>query len=82
MPTNDQRPGFVRFQQELALEALRRGSLGAARVALRILQTGDFAGGEAVSASPIAVLRNPRSSEEEVLAAVRTLVDLGPAGGR
>jgi len=76
------RAGFVRFQQGLAREALFRGSLGAARVALRVLQTSDFAGGAEVSEKFLAVLRSARASEDEVLVAVRTLIDLGPAGGR
>jgi hypothetical protein len=79
---NNHRSGFVRFQQGLAREALFRGSVGAARVALRVLQTTDFAGGAEVSENFLSVLRNARSSEEEVLGAVRALIELGPAGGR
>jgi hypothetical protein len=76
------RAGFVRFQQGLAREALYRGSLGAARTALRVLKTSDFAGGAEVSEAHLTVLRNPRSGDDEVLAAVRALIDLGAAGGR
>jgi hypothetical protein len=76
------RAGFVRFQQGLAREALYRGSLGAARTALRVLKTSDFAGGEEVSRNHLDVLRNPRAGDVEVLAAVRALIDLGAAGGR
>ena len=79
--SND-RAGFVRFQQGLAREALSRGSLGAARRALRVLQTGDFAGGAAASDAFLATLRRSQSTEEEIRAAVRALIDLGPAGGR
>ena len=80
--TSNQRAGFVRFQQGLAREALFRGSLGAARTALRVLQTSDFAGGAEVSAGFIQVLRNSRATDDEVLDAVRALIQLGPAGGQ
>jgi hypothetical protein len=76
------RTGFVRFQQGLAREALLRGRLGAARTALRVLHTSDFAGGAAVSESFLIVLRDLRAPEEQVLSAVRALIELGPAGGR
>ena len=76
------RAGFVRFQQGLAREALFRGSLGAARTALRVLQTSDFAGGAAVSETFLTVLRDLRASEDQILSAVRALIELGPAGGR
>ncbi|HWM87507.1 MAG TPA: hypothetical protein VNO33_16755 [Kofleriaceae bacterium] len=76
------RAGFVRFQQGLAREALQRGRVGAARVALRVLQSSDFATGADISERFLTVLRNTRSTEEEVLAAVRALIELGPAGGR
>jgi len=78
---NNFRAGYVRFQQGLAREALFRGSLGAARMALRVLHTSDFADGAAVSATSLAVLRNPRATEDELRAAVHTLLELGPAGG-
>jgi hypothetical protein len=81
-PMQNYRSGFVRFQQGLAREALYRGSLGAARTALRILKTSDFAGGAEVSQDHLAVVRNPRAADAEVLAAVRALIELGAAGGR
>ncbi len=74
------RSGFVRFQQGLAREALFRGRLGAARTALRVLHTSDFAGGAEVSESFLRVLRDLRASEDQVLSAVRALIELGPAG--
>jgi len=80
MPTS-YRAGFVRFQQGLAREALLRGSLGAARMALRVLHSNDFASGPAVCESYLATLRNFRSTDDEILTAVRALLDLGPAGG-
>ncbi len=76
------RAGFVRFQQGLAREALFRGSLGAARTALRVLHTSDFAGGPEVSQSLLTVLRDVRATEDQVLSAVRALIELGPAGGQ
>lgn len=76
------RAGFVRFQQDLARGALFRGSVGGARIALRVLQTSDFAGGAAVCEPFLNVLRDTQSTDEDVLTAVRTLVDLGPAGWR
>ena len=82
MHTNHRPSGFVRFQQELARGALRRGGLESARVALRVLQIADFAGGAAVSEGALAVLRDPRASYEDTLAAVQTLIELGAAGGR
>jgi hypothetical protein len=81
MPS-DYRAGFVRFQQELARQALFRGSVGAARTALRVLKSSDFAGGAEVCGDFLTVLKNARSSEDEVIAAVRALIELGPAGGR
>ena len=79
--TSNYRAGFVRFQQGLAREALSRGSLGAARMALRVLQASDFACGPAVTEGLLAVLRNVRSTEDEIRGAVQVLVELGPAGG-
>lgn len=76
------RSGFVQFQQQLARQALFGGKVGAARLALRVLQTTDFAGGSAVSGEFLTVLRDARSSEEDVLTAVRALIELGPSGVR
>jgi hypothetical protein len=73
-------PGFVRFQQGLAREALRLQQLGAARAALRVLRSSDFTVPPAFSEHFLAILRSPRSSEEEVAAAVRGLIELDPAG--
>lgn len=73
------RAGFVRFQQALARQALLTGTIGAARVSLRVLRPGDFAGDPVVSAQLLRTLRNPRVSEERVLDAIRALLVLGPA---
>lgn len=77
--TPSDRAGFVRFQQELAREALMRGHLGAARLALRYLRPDDFVG-SAVSQPLLAVLRDMKSTEDQVLRAVSALVRLRPAG--
>jgi hypothetical protein len=73
------RSGFVRFQQELACQALLAGSIGAARLALRVLRPGDFAGEPAVIAKYLKRLRDARSSDDEILEAVRALIALRPA---
>jgi hypothetical protein len=80
--TSHHRSGFVQFQQQLARQALLGGKVGAARLALRVLQTSDFAGGPAVSGDFLTVLRDARSTDEEVLTAVRALIELGPSGIR
>ena len=73
------RAGFVRFQQGLARQALVRGSLGAARLALRVLRPRDFAGGEPVCGRYLDTLRNFRAAEQEIVDAVRALIDMSPA---
>lgn len=73
------RAGFVRFQQELARRALLAGSLGAARIALRVLQPEDFADDPVAGTRFLKILRDTRSSDEEILEAVRSLIELGPA---
>jgi hypothetical protein len=78
--TQSDRTGFVIFQQALARQALYRGELGAARGALRVLRTSDFFGGASVSESYFAVLRDHRSTEDEIRDAVTALVKLRPAG--
>ena len=78
MPSD--RTGFVIYQQALARDALHRGEVGAARGALRVLRTSDFFGGASVSESYFAVLRDHRSSEDEVRDAVTALVKLRPVG--
>ena len=78
--TQSDRTGFVVFQQALARQALHRGEIGAARGALRVLRTSDFFGGAAASESYFAVLRDHRSTEDEVRDAVTALVKLRPVG--
>lgn len=77
----DSRAGFVRFNQQLARLALARGGVEAARRALRVLRTTDFAGGAAVSQGYLAILRDHRASEGDVRQALMALAELGPAGG-
>lgn len=79
--TPGDRAGFVRFQQELAREALALGQLGAARLALRFLRPDDFLG-STVSEQLLAVLRDMKSTEDQVLRAVSALARLRPAGQR
>lgn len=76
------RVGFVRFQQDLARQALLHGRIGAARVALRVLTPDDFAGNPAATDEHLAVLRDASATEDALLAAVRALLDLDPAGLR
>ena len=78
--TSTDRTGFVLFQLALARQALYRGELGAARGALRVLRTSDFFGGATASESYFAVLRDHRSTEDEVHDAVAALIALRPAG--
>lgn len=75
-----QRAAAIRFQLQLARQAAARGAFAAARIALRQLEAGDFAGGSDVSGPHLAVLRDHRASEDEIRTAVRTLVGLRPAG--
>lgn len=72
------RAGFVHFQQALAREAICRGSLGAARAALRILRPADFAADPAVSERLLSVVRNGRSTDDELRDALRALIELEP----
>ena len=68
----------VRFSLQLARQAFSSGAVPAARVALKGLDAGDFAGGPAVSAAHLAVLRDPRASDTEVREAIGALVSLRP----
>jgi hypothetical protein len=73
------RSGFVEFQLRLARRALESGELGAARAALRVLRATDLAGDGSACERHFAVLREPRSPEAEVRAAITALVALRPA---
>jgi hypothetical protein len=73
-----ERAGYVRWQQDMANDALARGDLRAARVALRALRYLDFAAWELAQAH-LAVLRDMRSEEAELVSAVRKLVTLEAA---
>lgn len=77
---NVTRSGFVEFQQRLARTALARGQVGAARAALRVLRTADFVGGAGASEGHLAVLRDQRSTDEELREAIGALLALPPAG--
>lgn len=73
-----ERARHVRWQQDMASDALARGDLRAARVALRALRHVDFAAWELAQAH-LAVLRDLRSEEAELMSAVRKLVTLEAA---
>lgn len=79
MNRRSDRAGFVRFQQRLARIALDRRELGAARAALRVLKTSDFAGGADACEQHFAVLRDHRSTEAEIRQAIGVLIELRPA---
>ncbi len=74
------RTGFVVFHLAVARSALRHGDLGAARTALQVLRTTDFVGGASVAESHFAVLRDNRSTPDEVRDAVTLLLNLRPMG--
>lgn len=80
MIQSSDRTGFVRFQQRLARMALDRRELGAARAALRVLRTSDFFGGAKACEGHFAVLRDQRSTEEEIRQAIEALIALRPVG--
>lgn len=69
------RPGFVEFHQALARQALDMGQTRAARAALRVLRTTDFAGGADVE-GVLAVLRDSRSTDDEIAEAARRITHL------
>lgn len=79
MNGSSDRTGFVRFQQRLARIALDRRELGAARAALRVLRTSDFAGDANACEQHFAVLRDQRSTEAEIREAIEVLIELRPA---
>jgi hypothetical protein len=74
------RIGFVVVQLSTARVAFHAGDLVTARATLRSLRTTDFFGGPAASESHLAVLRDHRSSEEEVREAMSVLLNLRPVG--
>jgi hypothetical protein len=70
------RAGFVEFHQLLARQALDAGEVGAARAALRVLRTSDFTDDTALAEALLGVLRDSRSPEDEIAAAVRRLTHM------
>ena len=75
------RIGFVEFHQMLARQALDVGQVGAARAALRVLRISDFSSEAPLAEALLAVLRDSRSSEEELAEAVLRLTHLTPTPG-
>ena len=76
----DDRTGFVVVQLSVARMALSYGDLATARKALRGLRTTDFFGGARVAESHLAVVRDHRSSDDEIRDAIAVLVNLRPVG--
>ena len=74
-----QRELFVYHQQDLARRALHLGSPGAARAALRALYGVDFVDSKSAT-EHLGVLRDPTSPQDEVMQALRALVQLTPVG--
>jgi hypothetical protein len=70
------RAQLVESHQHTAREALEVGQIAAARAALRTLRASDFAGQAQMVEGLLAVLRDSRSSEDEVSDAISRLVRL------
>lgn len=68
------RSGYVAARQHMARQALADGQIAAARAALRPLQTTDFNGYEQVVDALLAVVRDSRSSDQEVSEAAARLL--------
>ena len=67
-------------QLAIARQALQGGDLAAVRRALRVLRTTDFFGGAAACETYFAVIRDRRSTDDEIEEAVGQLLRLRPAG--
>lgn len=72
------RAGFVEFHQYLARQALALGQPGAARAALRVLRSSDFADDVQIADMWLATLRNAHAPEDEIVGAIKGLVHLVP----
>jgi hypothetical protein len=70
------RSGYVTVRQHMARQALADGHIAAARAALRPLKSTDFAGYEQVVEALLAVVRDNRSSDQEVSEAAMRLLRL------
>ena len=68
------RSGYVAARQHMARQALADGQIAAARAALRPLKTTDFNGYEQVVDALLAVVRDNRSSDQEVSEAAARLL--------
>ena len=78
-PRAYERELFVYHQQDLARRALHLGSPGAARAALRALYGVDFVDSRG-AIEHLRVLRDPASPQDEVMHALRALIQLRPEG--
>ncbi len=74
------RAGYIAFHQGLARQALSSGQTGAARAALRALRPSDFVG--APAARYLQTLRDSRSEDDDVNAALHAILALEPAPER
>lgn len=70
------RVGYVTVRQHMARQALADGQIAAARAALKPLKSTDFAGHEQVVEALLAVVRDTRSTEQEVSEAAMRLLRL------
>ncbi len=73
------RAGFVEFHQILARQALDVGRVGAARAALWVLRASDFSTASQAAQVLLAVLRDSRSSDEEIAEAALRLTRMEPS---
>ena len=72
------RSGYVAARQHMARQALADGQIAAARAALRPLKSSDFNGYEQVVEALLAVVRDSRSTEQEISEAAARLLRMGP----
>lgn len=70
------RSGYVAARQHMARQALADGQVAAARAALRPLKSTDFTGYEQVVEALLAVVRDSRSTDQEVSEAASRLLRL------
>jgi hypothetical protein len=75
-----ERTASIRLQLQLARQAASRGAFAAARLALTQLSEADFAGGAAVAASHLGVLRDRAATDDQIRDAIEALVSLRPGG--
>lgn len=72
------RTGFVEFYQSTARQAINIGEIGAARAALRVLRTTDFGDQSELAEALFAVIRDSRSTNDEIAEAALRIASLPP----